>query len=168
MKTIAAFAILIVTSGCATRYVPHTEIFARQHPKEAQLYTALAPTSPEYIAYIDDQHRDTMSAVISNLEKKKDDPAKLEEYISYLKRVHSASDFRSYPEWSSLTNRLQKGDSLYLFDYSCRVGEAWYSDNGLLVLRDGNVAYRTPDNWSISQKTGGTNEPPKETKIDRL
>lgn len=168
MNRIAAIAMLIIASGCATRHVPHAKVFARLHPEEAERYTLLAPTSPEFIAYLDGQHRDTISAVISNLEKRKEDPAKLEEYIAYLQRVHAGTDFRSQPEWSSLTNRLQKGDSLYFFEYKRREGDARYSDFGLLVLRDGSVVYRSREGWSMHEDQGRTNAPPDGMEIDRL
>jgi len=168
MKRIVAIAFLVVASGCATRYVAHTDVFAHLHPEEAERYTLLSPTSPEHIAYLDSQHRDSMSAVISNLERRKDDPVKIEEYIGYLKRMYACTDFRSQPEWTSLTNRLQKGDSLYFFKYKQREGEANYSDYGLLVLRDGNIVYRSREGWGISQPEGQTNAPPQGLEIDRL
>lgn len=157
--TKAAFA-----NRCATQYVPHAQVFAFLHPEESQRYSLLASTSPEFIAYVDELHRDTMSAVIANLERKKNEPAKLVEYIAYLKRVQEGLDFRSKPEWVSITNRIRENDSLYLYDYKQLDGDANYSDNGLLILRDGDVVYRRPLGWSKS----GTNELPTGKTIDRL
>ena len=157
-------ASLFALFGCKSPYfVPHHELFNAQHV-EASDYKLLAPVSCEYIQRIDRDHSDTVFAIIQNVEKRKDDPEALADYLARLKKVSSCADVYESPEWQYLTNGIRQADSMYFFEYS----SGSYSDFGVLVLRQGDVVFRWPWGWNMNQPQGSTNEPPKGTTVNKL
>jgi len=143
-----SFAVTLTWVGCASsRSANPVEIFHKQHPVEASAYTMLEPTSVAYIEYAMEDQYDTVDAIITGVERRKDDPAALAEYLQYLKRCVRV-DPRIDPQWKEVKRRLRESDRLYFFKYKSED----YSDFGLLVLRNGNIVYRSPWGW---QRIGG-------------
>jgi hypothetical protein len=169
MKRIAAIFVLLVINGCRTHTMPNREVFAQVYPDEVKHYSLLAPASPEVIEFLESHRQKTIESIISTLDRIKTDPTKLERYIQVLKKIHNGSPILSEPEWSSFTNRLQKGDSVYFFSYKADNNQdRSYSDCGLLVLRNGHLVYRNPWLGVMLEGMGNTNAPLKGLTIDRL
>jgi hypothetical protein len=160
------FALLFaafITSGCASlRSSDQADLFRRKHPEEAGGYIVLAPTSVAYIEYEEEDHYGGLDAIVKGVEKRKDDPVALAKYLKYLKCISVNPCVE--PEWQSLRNRLRDGDKMYFFKYK----RGAYDDYGLVVLRDGNVIYRSPWGTAIIQDSGGTNQPPANMTLDEL
>jgi hypothetical protein len=111
-----------------------------------------------------------VDAIITGIDKRKDDPIAMAKHMEYLKRC-VRRDPRLDLEWQRFKNRLRQDDAIYFFKY--RHGQAGgerglYDDFGILVLRDGDVIYRSRWGWGILQDSGGTNEPPESMTLDKL
>jgi len=158
--------LLILLSGCTRDHSQsEVELFRKKHPDLARGYLVLAPVSVEYIEHIRLDEQVFMDGVIKNLEKAKSDPANIDRYLDYLKRLRDARRTKR-ADWISLTNRIKSTDSIYYFEYEAYVVSERYGDYGLLILRNGDVVYRSPFGQSFSG--GLTEEDVSQTTLDEL
>lgn len=170
MKLLSISVCLAAVVGCSSAHFhDQAELFRAKHPDLAQGYLVLAPVSAEYIEYIRPDEQVLRSAVIVNLERAKRDPARIDRWLEYLTRVEARAQ-KDRAQWISVTNRIRKTDSMYFFEYHTRIGDASYGDCGLLVLRDGNIVYRSTFSAGFSgSSNAATNaECPVDGEIDKL
>jgi hypothetical protein len=161
---------LALVAGCTgVFYRNQADWFRAKHSDLAQEYSLLAPVSVEYIEYIRPDEQVPIDGVIHNLERVKTNSAHLDRYLQYLTCVQAAVE-TDRAQWLSLTNRIRKTDSMYFFKYKKPVGDAYYDDFGMLVLRDGDIVYRSRWGWGFTgspEAVSNAIEPPEMT-MDRL
>jgi len=128
----------------------------------------LEPTSLAYMEYVIGDSYGELNSIIKGVEKRKDDPVALAQYIAYLKKcvlpVVGVDD-----ELQRVKRELRKGDALCFFKYRQGVinGErGLYGDYGILILRGGDIIYRSAWGSRVTQNHGHTNEPAADMTFD--
>ena len=161
MKTLIGILAIIIVSGCApTATKSPADIYSAHHPFESKHYEMMAPISVEYIEYIAKSHHGSVDAILTGVEKRRNDPKELSYFLEHAKKMNDQALITNIPEWISLRDRLEENDAIYLFKYRIE----GYEDFGILVIRDGEIVYRNPEaaSWSTGLKPEG------EFEIDEL
>jgi hypothetical protein len=143
MKPLWIGMLLILLAGCAPEQPQsQAELFRKKHPDIARGYLVLAPVSVEYIEHIRPDEQLHLDGVIKNIEKAKGDPTHIDRYLDHLQRLRDGRKTER-ADWVSLTNRIKSTDSMYYFEYKIRIVGERYDDHGLLILRNGEIIYRS-------------------------
>ncbi len=154
MKRIFALVILMLLAGCATRQTGPL--------RNSEGYEILAPVSVEVMEYFMGVQHDTVDAIVRGIEERLDEPEALREYLRDTREINERTRLASDPDWMEFTERLRPNDRLYLFEFR----ERYYQDFGLIVLRDGEIVFRTV--WESAAPQGMEREILREPEVDRL
>lgn len=114
--------------------------FSRDNSREAKRYHFVEPISPEFLQLVAGEHKSTVEAILSGVERRKDNPQDLAKYLEGKKRMDWSLQFNWIDEKAA--DELKKGGQLYYFKYQKVDQNETYSDFGVLVLREGRIVYR--------------------------
>ena len=138
MRTILAIVLFTGLCGCQSLPPSPDAQFRARHPYDARRYELLAPTSVEFIEISSQYELATLSGIRQGIEKRLDSPDELRAYMKTLRKIEEIVDRANDPQWQAFTNRLEPGDALYYYNYR----DDKYSEDGLIVLRNGNIVFR--------------------------
>lgn len=151
--TLLALA-LSLNLGCQTTIyrIDEAALFRRENATEAKYYHSLTPVSPEFLKDAGVMYQQIMQGFLSAVERRKDDPEALTEFIERHRRILSKMGNPFYDdEDGRIAEILSEGGTLYAFDFKRPLAgmspgdeEGTYGDSGLLVLRHGRIIYRDP------------------------
>ena len=115
-------------------------LFSEKHPEEAERYLHFSPVSQKWIEDSAEWVSGIISGILDVVEKRIDDPDALREFIKQERSIDYREIFSMADE--GFIDHLQTEDQIFYFDY--RDGD--YRDDGILVIRDGEIVYRRPFN----------------------
>ena len=124
----------------------------------------LSPLTTECMEYAVNEYVESIDAIITNVEKRKNDPDALDAYLVVLRQIKNARDFRTTQEWGDLVQGIKPDDAMYFFKF--RQGE--YSDYGILVIRAGRIVFRTILGSGMSAVAGKEESVPENVEFNNL
>ncbi len=125
-------------------------------------YRILAAVSVEAMEYFHAEQYSAVATFLEGIEERLDDPEELERYLLAVREINERSRLDMDPEWTDFVARLRPDDELYLYEYRRR----YYNDFGLMVIRDGEIVFRTV--WESAWPSGMDSDRPPEPEFDRL
>lgn len=153
----------LILTGCTTRPVEsQAELFRERGRAEAADYEILAPVSVESMEYFMRAQYDTVDAFLDGFAERIHEPVELQRYLRDLREINESTRLDRDPEWAEFVERVRSGDELYLFEFH----RPYRHEFGLLVLRDGEIVFRTV--WESASPGALGTEGVQDPEVDRL
>jgi hypothetical protein len=163
MKMLIFLLLSLAMAACTSpRSGNQADLFRQSGGGDAADYRILAAISVEAMEYFLAEQYAAVATFLDGIEERLDDPEELQRYLLAIREINERSRLDMDPEWTDFVGRLRPGDELYLFEYR----RQYYNDFGLLVIRDGEIVFRTV--WESAWPAGMDSERPIESEFDRL
>ncbi len=146
IATVGICLAAFIAAGCRT---PRDEaaLFRRKNPEEAKHYEVLEPASLHVLRTHEHRALGYMRALVSGVERRKDRPEELEEYLRCVREKLAALEQLVSSEYETIRKLLEKeGGTVYYYELR-RMEEGdgetrIVVDSGLTVIKDGRIVYR--------------------------
>lgn len=137
---------MVFAAGCCT---PRDEavLFRRKNAEEAAHYQVLEPASLSSLIHMESSYLGAMKGLIAGVEKRKDNPKELENYLRCVKQKVTACE-NLCGEYEAMKKRLENdGGALYYYE-SRRVERTTdktsiVESSGFIIIKDGRIIYRS-------------------------